>query len=205
MSGNLPVDAFAYYVALGDARSYAAVADNYGVSKTTVANRATEEDWQGRLEAIEEGVRRNLDASAVDALVTAQADQLRSQGALHAAIRDVMSPDRMRGLVTSMLKSAVQKDNMTAAKLLLERVLGRPRSEPLPADALTLPEGLRTAADVRAVANVILRAVADGSITPEDAQRTAAVVEAARKAVETEDLEQRLLELERRAKKERRG
>ena len=40
MSRKIPTDAFAYYLALGPGRSYAQVAEHFGVSKTAVANAA---------------------------------------------------------------------------------------------------------------------------------------------------------------------
>ena len=100
-----------------------------------------------------------------------------------------------------MLKFAIKKEDIQAARLIFDRLLGKPRSEPLPGVALDLPNGLEDASDILKVTNALLQAVAEGSLAPEDAQKTAAVVEAARKAVETEELDQRLSVIERQLKK----
>jgi hypothetical protein len=121
-----------------------------------------------------------------------------------AAMREVMTPQRMRILIGMLLHNAIEKRDTRAAGLLLDRVLGKVRTEPLTNVALNLPEGLKTTGYVTMAANALLRAVASGQIAPEDAQRTAAIIEMARKAIETQDLEKRIAELEERAKRERR-
>ncbi len=82
------------------------------------------------------------------------------------------------------------------SELLLATLLYR--FEKKPQRKLDLPGSLATAADVATAANALLRALAAGDITPQDAQRVASVLELARRAVETEDLERRIVELERR-------
>ena len=75
-------------------------------------------------------------------------------------------------------------------------MLGKIRSEPLQAGTISIPDGLETASDVRAAANALLQALTKGLLAPEDALKAASIVESARKSVETEDLEERLLKLE---------
>ncbi len=60
---------------------------------------------------------------------------------------------------------------------------------------LSLPE-VRTAADTTAALGAVVAAVADGTLTPDEAQSVAAVLEAQRKAVETLELERRIAALE---------
>jgi hypothetical protein len=63
---RIPLDAFDYYVSLGPARSYQAVAEKLGVSKRAVTMHATKENWQARLEkarsAADEKARETLEA-----------------------------------------------------------------------------------------------------------------------------------------------
>jgi hypothetical protein len=61
---KLPPDAFDAYIAMGLARSYAAVAMRYGVSKVTVTKRATKEGWQKRVQEIEAKARVASDEKA---------------------------------------------------------------------------------------------------------------------------------------------
>ena len=201
MTNRLPQEAFDYYVSLGNTRSYQQVADHFGVSKRAVAKKASAEEWQSRMKAVEQEVRANADLNAVDVLETVQTRHLVGLGELQEAVREIMTPRRMRALVASVYKAAVQRNDVQAARLLFERLLGKPRNEPLPALALDIPDGLETPADVNRAANALLQAVAEGSLAPEDAQKTAAVVEAARKAIETEELEKRIVEIERQMKR----
>jgi hypothetical protein len=82
-------------------------------------------------------------------------------------------------------------------------VLGKVRNEPLPKASLDFPAGLKSTDDIPQAANALLKAVASGQVAPEDAQRTAAIIEMARKAIETQDLERRIAELEEAARRER--
>jgi hypothetical protein len=68
MNGKLGSDAFGFYVALGDERSYSGVASHFGVSKRAVVKAAAREDWQGRLEAIEQGARERADQKMSETL-----------------------------------------------------------------------------------------------------------------------------------------
>ena len=200
---RLDTSAFEYYVGLGAARSYDAVARHFGVTKRTVARRAKEEVWQERIREIERDLRSRADASAMSLIEARQLEHLTRTSALQEAIHEVVTPQRMKALVAALLNAAVKKGDVGAARLLVERVLGKPRNETLAPVSFDLPDGLESARDVRKAANSILQAVAEGSLAPEDAQRAAGVLESARKSVETEDLERRIEELEDRMKDEK--
>lgn len=103
-----------------------------------------------------------------------------------------MPTDPAELLLATLLYNAVYRRDTRAARLLLDRFGKKPQRK------LDLPGSLATAADVATAANALLRAMAAGDITPQDAQRVASVLELARRAVETEDLERRVVELERR-------
>ena len=55
---------------------------------------------------------------------------------------------------------------------------------------------MRTAEDVVVVTAAILHAATDGKLTVEDAKDLASIVEARRKAIETEELERRIVAIE---------
>ena len=66
MSAKLPVDAFAYYFALGPERSHAAIADKYGVSKRTVTRTAVQQDWAGQVVEMEAQARKKANAAMLE-------------------------------------------------------------------------------------------------------------------------------------------
>lgn len=68
MARRLPDDAFGFYVGLGSARSYAAVADRYGVAKKTVTRAAVAQRWQERLADAEAKARENTQKRIVETL-----------------------------------------------------------------------------------------------------------------------------------------
>ena len=73
MTVKLGPEAFKFYVSMGPGRSYQGVADHYGVSKRAVTKCAVRENWQGRLDAIEEKARERQDEDLVD--VVGESDQ----------------------------------------------------------------------------------------------------------------------------------
>lgn len=66
MNRKLPPEAFDYYLSLGLARSYQAVAEKYGVSKVAVTNLATKEQWQERIARIEAKAREQGEKKAIE-------------------------------------------------------------------------------------------------------------------------------------------
>jgi hypothetical protein len=88
---------------------------------------------------------------------------------------------------------------MTAAKLVLERIVPVRKGRPV---NLTLPP-VKTAADVVEALGATVQAMADGEVTPDEAATIAGVLEAKRKAIETADLEVRIVRLEQQTEKER--
>jgi len=66
MRKKIPPEAFEYYFALGAGRSYRAVAEHFGVSKTAVANAADREGWQKQVERRDEKVRANAEEKSVE-------------------------------------------------------------------------------------------------------------------------------------------
>jgi hypothetical protein len=74
---KLPGDAFEYYFGLGPGRSYRAVADHYGCSKTTVGNTATRENWAVRIGERERKAREVTEQKAVETLADVNDRHLR--------------------------------------------------------------------------------------------------------------------------------
>jgi transposase len=74
---KLPGDAFEYYFALGPARSYRAVADHFGCSKTTVGNTATRENWAGRIAERERKAQEKVEERAIETLADVRSRHLK--------------------------------------------------------------------------------------------------------------------------------
>jgi hypothetical protein len=101
--------------------------------------------------------------------------------------------DDVREIVQAVL-TAAKRGDMTAARLVLERISPVRRGRPV---YLDLPP-VRTASDVVEAMSALTRAIACGELTPDEAATVATVFEMRRKALETEEFEQRLRALEER-------
>ena len=95
--------------------------------------------------------------------------------------------------ITRVMIDAALAGDMQAARFILERVAPPPRKgRPI---TFTLPE-LTNSGDVRAAALSLLRSVAVGDVTPEEAAAVAPLIEGVRKAMEVDELSGRLDALE---------
>ena len=95
----------------------------------------------------------------------------------------------------SVLRAVVQaaeRGDMAAARIVLDRAWPARRGRPV---RLELPE-LRAAADLAAALGAVAGAVGRGDLSPEEGAAVAAVLEAQRKAIETQELERRIAALE---------
>lgn len=90
MRRKLPSTAFDAYVSLGAARSYEAVARQFGVTKRAVTACAEREDWQGRLADAQEKARIESDRKAADELVAMNARHDGIAGAIETAVVKLM-------------------------------------------------------------------------------------------------------------------
>ncbi len=97
--------------------------------------------------------------------------------------------DIVRAVIT-----AARGGDMTAARLILERISPVRKGRPV---YLDLP-AVHTASDIAEAMSVLTRAIASGDLTPDEAATVATVFEMRRKALETEEFEQRLKTLEER-------
>ena len=112
---------------------------------------------------------------------------------LQATVRDAIEPETMHGIVRKLSIRALEGD-VGAAKVLLERVCGKPRTEQ-PEYTFQLPP-IETAADLPAAFQRVAQAAASGEIPIDDATRFAGVLELARRAIETSQLSDRVAQLE---------
>lgn len=88
---------------------------------------------------------------------------------------------------------AAQGGDMRAAELILSRVWPARRGRPV---TLARLPAIETPADLARALGAVADAVAAGSITPDEGQAVAAVLEAQRRAVETVELAERIARLE---------
>lgn len=104
---------------------------------------------------------------------------------------DKMAEDDAKDIARKLLDAAKGGD-MRAVELVLARVWpvrkGRPVSLPLPP--------IETASDVVKALGMVASAVGAGEITPEEGTAVAGVLEIKRKAIETSELEARIVALE---------
>ena len=102
------------------------------------------------------------------------------------------------GEAEAITRKAIEKaleGDMTAIRLCLERILPTIKSRPIEID---LPP-VETAEDIEAVQGAVIAAMAKGEITPDDAGTIAGILEARRRAIETVELEARMVALEEKA------
>jgi hypothetical protein len=119
----------------------------------------------------------------------------RPPGSRHTALvaLDAIGADNASAVMQAVVNAAKGGD-MRAADILLSRLWPARKGRPV---ALEMPP-LHTAADVSAALAAVAAEMAAGNITPEEAGAVAAVIEAQRRAIETEDLAARIAALEER-------
>ena len=118
------------------------------------------------------------------------------KGARHRAtlLAERMMQDDAGEVVKAVIKAAKRGD-MAAARLVLDRIAPARRDSPVSFD---LPP-IESAADAMAAMASILAAVADGSVTPTEADQIAKIVGAFTKTLEAMEFEARLRALEARS------
>lgn len=104
------------------------------------------------------------------------------------------------GLARKAVELAMAGDTV-ALRLCLDRIAPPRKGRPVSID---LPP-VETAAGCAAAVTAVVAAVSEGSLTPEEGQAVAGLLEARRRALETEDLERRIAVLERQTAKGRHG
>ena len=117
------------------------------------------------------------------------------RGTRHKAtmLAEALMDGAVEDVVNAVLNAAREGD-MTAARLILDRIAPLRKGRPVP---LPLPT-VETAADVMAALGVTVAAMADGEISPDEAAVVAGVLEIKRRAIETVEIERRIAALEER-------
>lgn len=94
--------------------------------------------------------------------------------------------------ITQAVIDAARGGDLMAAKIILDRLMPPAKERPIQVD---LPS-TATVEGVAAAQNAILQAVADGHLLPGEGQTLSAIVESKRRAIETQDLAERIIKLE---------
>ena len=105
--------------------------------------------------------------------------------------------NQCEALVQKAVEMALNGD-MQALKLLIERLIPARKDRPVKLD---LPK-IKSAQDIINVMGLIVENVGKGELEPEQAKTLATILEINRKSIETAEIEERLLALERRGKVE---
>jgi len=94
--------------------------------------------------------------------------------------------------ITGKAIELAKAGDLTAIRLCMERILPPRRSRPM---KLTIPN-IEQPSDILKAVNAVLTAVSTGKITPDEADALLRTVEAARKAMEIEELHREIDELQ---------
>lgn len=120
----------------------------------------------------------------------------RPKGARHVALvaLDAIGAEGAADVLRAVVEAAKGGD-IRAAEIVLSRVWPQRKGRPV---ALDLPV-MTTAADVSAALAATAAAMAEGTLSPEESGAVAAVIETQRRAIETLELEARIVALESRS------
>ena len=117
----------------------------------------------------------------------------RPKGARHQALLALDAiGEAAAGEIVGAVVEAAKGGDMRAADILLRRLWPERKGRTV---ELALPP-MRAASDLPLALGALAEAVAEGSITPDEAQAVAAVLEIQRRAIETAELDARITALE---------
>jgi hypothetical protein len=112
-----------------------------------------------------------------------------------SALAQRLMDDDAEAVILALIEAAKGGD-VSAIKLILERVAPLPRSRPVHFDV----PAIATTADLGAAMSAVLQAVAGGELAPDEAASIASLIETRRRTIESVELEQRLVALEQAAR-----
>jgi len=129
---KIPHDAFDYYFSLGTERSYQAVADKYGVSKTAVFNVADKENWANRIADLESKAREASEKKAVESL-----EQMSDR---HIRMCKLIQKKALEALQSMPLTTAMEAVKSLDLSIKQERLI---RGEPTDRSAVSVEEVIK--------------------------------------------------------------
>lgn len=97
-----------------------------------------------------------------------------------------------QAIIEKITEIALKEGDLTALKICVDRILPILKSRHV---TFALPE-IKTAKDLVAAYGAILEAVSEGQLTPEEASRIAAILDATRRAADAADTDERLARIE---------
>lgn len=100
--------------------------------------------------------------------------------------------DASEGLIQAVIAKAMEGDT-AAMKICMDRIAPLRKGSPIEIDGMPT---LDKATDAPAAIAALLRGVAEGKLSPDEAHSLAGLVEAGRKAIELAEIEQRIEALE---------
>jgi hypothetical protein len=120
----------------------------------------------------------------------------RRQSELRRAAEDAVTPDHVAAMIRRAARMALEGD-LQAMRLVLERTCGRanlapPQAEPL---GITIPK-LDTTADCDEAVGSLIKGICQGGVDREAAKILIDAIQARLKAIEVNELEERLAQLE---------
>jgi len=121
VTNRIPADAFEAYVAMGEGRSYRALARRLGVSKRAITKHAHRERWSERLGAIEAEARERSDRKLVESLEEMRERHRKTLRAMHARA--------LTALKEYPLTSAMEAIRAAELVIKLERLVAGEPSE----------------------------------------------------------------------------
>ena len=119
--------------------------------------------------------------------------------ALRRAAEEAISPEHVAAMIRKATRMGLE-GNLSAMRLVLDRVCGRAAEAPKEAEAVPveLPR-LRTAADCNLAVGRLIDCIVQGTVDREAAKILIEAIQARLKAIEVSELEDRLVELEKAA------
>src|SRR5450631_4031549 len=109
----------------------------------------------------------------------------------------IIAEKLMQADAAEVIRTVIQKakdGDMVAARIVVDRICPIRKGAPV---SLELPS-VKTAEDIAEAVGALLREMAAGEITPDEASIIASVLDVRRRTIETMEFEQRLSELEQR-------
>jgi hypothetical protein len=129
---KIPGDAYSFYLGLGQARSYEAVARRYQVSKRAVTNLARKEAWQQKVAAADEQAR-------VRAVEKAQ-ESIEEMNDRHLKTMQLVQKKALEALRQTTIVGAMDAVRALAMAVRDERLI---RGEPTDRNAVNIEEVIR--------------------------------------------------------------